>query len=141
MSDQFKVKVAQSTNELKEIYEVRRQVFVEEQGVSKEEEYDEYETTSTHLLIKMDEKIVGTCRYRNTVMGVKLERFAVLKKFRGLGVGAVLLKEVLNQIDSSQQVYLHAQVQVVDFYTKFGFRKEGKVFKEAGIHHFKMVFS
>jgi len=141
MSDQFKVKVAQSTNELKEIYEVRRQVFVEEQGVSKEEEYDEYETTSTHLLIKMDEKIVGTCRYRNTVMGVKLERFAVLKKFRGLGVGAVLVKEVLNQIDSSQQVYLHAQVQVVDFYTKFGFRKEGKVFKEAGIHHFKMVFS
>ena len=141
MSDQFKVKVAQSTNELKEIYEVRRQVFVEEQGVSKEEEYDEYETTSTHLLIKMDEKIVGTCRYRNTVMGVKLERFAVLKKFRGLGVGAVLVKDVLNQIDSSKQVYLHAQVQVVDFYTKFGFRKEGKVFKEAGIHHFKMVFS
>ena len=141
MSDQFKVKVAQSTNELKEIYEVRRQVFVEEQGVSKEEEYDEYETTSTHLLIKMGKKIVGTCRYRNTVMGVKLERFAVLKKFRGLGVGAVLVKEGLNQIDSSQQVYLHAQVQVVDFYTKFGFRKEGKVFKEAGIHHFKMVFS
>ncbi len=141
MSDQFKVKVAQSTNELKEIYEVRRQVFVEEQGVSKEEEYDEYETTSTHLLIKMDEKIVGTCRYRNTVMGVKLERFAVLKKFRGLGVGAVLVKDVLNQIDSSKQVYLHAQVQVVDFYTKFGFRKEGKVFKEAGIRHFKMVFS
>jgi predicted GNAT family N-acyltransferase len=133
------VKVANSSGNLKSVFAVRKKVFVEEQAVSEEEEYDAFETSSTHLIASIDKNIVGTCRFRNTNKGIKLERFAVLKEYRNNGVGVALVKETLNQVDISQHVYLHAQVQVVDFYAKYGFVKTGDLFEEAGIKHFKMV--
>ena len=69
-------------NFLEGVYTIREKVFVEEQNVSKEEEYDEFELASTHLLASIDKKPVGTCRIRKTKSGVKLERFAVLKNYR-----------------------------------------------------------
>ena len=133
------VKVANSSGNLKSVFAVRKKVFVEEQAVSEEEEYDAFETSSTHLIASIDKNIVGTCRFRNTNKGIKLERFAVLKEYRNNGVGVALVKETLSQVDISQHVYLHAQVQVVDFYAKYGFVKTGDLFEEAGIKHFKMV--
>lgn len=125
----------------KSIFEVRRAVFVKEQSVSEAEEYDDYETSSTHLAASVDGKVVGTCRFRNTDKGTKLERFAVLKEYRGTGVGEDLLIHCLNLVQKEKYVYLHAQVQVVDFYAKYGFEKEGNMFEEAGIKHCKMVLN
>ena len=133
------VKVASSSAQLKSVFAVRKKVFVEEQAVSEEEEYDAFETSSTHLIALIKKTVVGTCRFRNTDKGIKLERFAVLKEYRGHGVGEALVKETLDQIDISQHVYLHAQIQVVDFYAKYGFMKQGNQFEEAGIKHHKMV--
>lgn len=123
----------------KSIFEVRREVFVREQQVSETEEYDEFETTSTHLAASIDGKVVGTCRFRNTDKGTKLERFAVLKEYRNMGIGGDLLGHCLDIVQSERYVYLHAQVQVVDFYSKYGFVQEGQMFEEAGIKHYKMV--
>lgn len=141
MKRNIAVLVANSNAQLKDIFEVRRLVFVEEQMVDEEEEYDEFETSSTHLIAMLDSKPVGTCRYRNTEKGIKLERFAVLKEARSLGVGAHLLEKCLEEVDTSLYVYLHAQIQVVDFYAKFGFVKTGPLFVEANIKHYKMVLT
>lgn len=141
MSYRFKVKEAKSSSELQRVFEIRHLVFVEEQGVSKEEEYDNYETTSTHLIVEENEKALGTCRFRNTEKGIKLERFAVLEDYRGLGIGTLLVQGVLESIDTSQSIYLHAQIQVVNFYAKFGFVKKGDVFDEAGIKHYRMILA
>ncbi|PCJ63912.1 MAG: GNAT family N-acetyltransferase [Bacteroidetes bacterium] len=140
MGVEITIDLANSADRLKSIFEVRRQVFVEEQEVSEEEEYDDFETSSTHLRAIVNGQVVGTCRYRNTDKGIKLERFAVLKENRRDGVGAALVLKVLEIIDMSQYIYLHAQIQVVDFYTKYGFVQEGEQFEEAGIQHYKMVF-
>ena len=91
-------------------------------------------------MAKIDGKTVGTCRFRNTDKGIKLERFAVLKDFRGLDVGEKLILTALSKVDRSQVIYLHAQIQVIDFYAKFGFIKVGPEFMEANIRHYKMVF-
>ncbi len=121
------------------VFEVRRLVFVQEQQVSEDEEYDEFETTSVHLAAISNGQVVGTCRFRTTDSGIKLERFAVLKEFRRMNVGASLLQYCLKLVGEANCVYLHAQVQVVGFYAQYGFVKQGEEFVEAGIRHYKMV--
>ena len=54
---------------------------------------------------------VGTARYRSTKQGIKLERFAVLKDYRGLGVGKALLSYAIMHLE--EKIYLNAQEQVV----------------------------
>ncbi|MGV3597071.1 MAG: GNAT family N-acetyltransferase [Bacteroidota bacterium] len=124
---------------LQRAFDIRVKVFVDEQGVNKDLEY-EHEEESTHFIAMVDGKEAGTARWRKTEKGIKLERFAVLPDFRSAGVGKELVKAVLNDIDTkAQKIYLHAQSQVVDFYKKQGFEPEGEEFEEAGIKHYKMV--
>ncbi|MFD2936522.1 GNAT family N-acetyltransferase [Spirosoma flavum] len=130
--------------DLESAFAIRRRVFVEEQHVSAEEEYDEFEDSSTHFLARADETPCGTARWRRTSNGIKLERFAVLASFRGQGVGKALVKAVLADVFSQQpepieRVYLHAQVTAMPLYTGFGFIPVGPMFEEAGIQHNKMV--
>ncbi len=140
MGKSIKIEVANNANSLAEVFKVRKEVFVLEQKVYEQEEYDAYETSSTHLAGIYDGRIAGTCRFRNTEQGIKLERFAVLKQHRAKGLGAALLYAALQKVDLSQYVYLHAQIQVVDFYEKHGFKKVGEIFEEAGIKHYKMYY-
>ena len=130
--------------DLESAFAIRREVFVEEQHVSAEEEYDEFEDISTHFLARSDGTPCGTARWRRTSNGVKLERFAVLKTFRGMGVGKALVKAVLEDVFSQQpepieRIYLHAQVTAMPLYSSFGFVSIGPMFEEAGIQHYKMV--
>jgi predicted GNAT family N-acyltransferase len=141
MDKEIIVEIADSPQSMEAIFRVRREVFVIEQQVSEEEEYDEFETSSTHLVAYCDNQVVGTCRYRKTSFGIKMERFAVLKEFRTRSIGASLLLAALDAIDQNQYIYLHAQIQVVGFYKKYGFIKVGERFEEAGIQHFKMIYS
>ena len=141
MDKEIIVKVADSPQSMEAIFGVRREVFVIEQSVSEEEEYDEFESSSTHFFATCDNQVVGTCRFRNTTQGTKLERFAVLKAYRNQSVGASILRAALAAVDRNRAIYLHAQVQVVDFYKKYGFAQVGELFEEAGIQHYKMEYS
>lgn len=124
------------------IFSIRNVVFVLEQEVDKQEEFDDFEKTSIHYLGILNGIPTGTARWRITDKGIKLERFAVLKEYRKQGVAAAILKRVLNDtVPSRVRIYLHAQVTAVGFYEKYGFVKEGTLFSEAGIDHYVMVFS
>lgn len=125
--------------ELESAFAIRRKVFVEEQGCPPELEW-ENEDVSTHFLALSDNKPCGACRWRKTEKGYKLERFAVLKEFRGKRVGQALVAAVLDDIPGSpDSIYLHAQVDAVGLYAKFGFAIEGEQFEEAGFQHYRMV--
>jgi len=134
----------ESQNDLENAFRIREEVFVLEQLVRPEEEFDEFEQNSNHFLaISNQGKAIGTARWRQTVAGIKLERFAVLKRARGYGIGHLLLDAVLNDIkrstkNSSEKLYLHAQLEVVPFYQKYGFETVGKIFEECGIRHLTM---
>ena len=133
-----------SPEDLDLAFSIRRKVFVEEQQVRAEEEYDEFEVNSTHFLARIDDTPAGTARWRRTSNGVKMERFAVLSEFRGQGVGKALVQAVLDDIFSQQpepieRIYLHAQVSAMPLYAGFGFVPVGPMFEEAGIQHYKMV--
>lgn len=122
--------------------DIRYQVFVQEQQVPEELEYDEFEEVSRHYLVFYREKAVATCRWRETAHGIKLERFAVMADARGKGFGALMVIHLLQEVlPQKKNIYLHAQEQVVEFYGKFGFTAVGPRFEEAGIQHFLMYYT
>ena len=124
---------------LEKVFAIRREVFVGEQNCPPELEW-EFEDESNHFLATVDGIPAGAARWRKTDKGYKLERFAVLSSFRGQGVAQELVKAVLADLPKDAiYVYLHAQIQAVSLYEKFGFEKTGPEFEEAGIRHYKMV--
>lgn len=135
----LQVNKIRTQEELERAFAIRKKVFVEEQGCPADLEY-ENEDVSTHFLALMDNMPCGACRWRKTEKGYKLERFAVLKEFRGKRVGQALLAAALDDIpDHADLIYLHSQLDATSLYAKFGFAVEGEQFEEAGIRHFKMV--
>lgn len=141
MTSKFTVQVFTTDDKEKaeHAFDIRRKVFVEEQKVSPEEEYDEFEDSSRHFLLLADGQSVGTARWRSTDKGIKLERFAVLPEYRNLGAGSMLVKSVLEEVnDKHGLIYLHAQVAAMKLYERAGFKATGPLFFEAGIAHYKM---
>jgi predicted GNAT family N-acyltransferase len=138
MPDKIQVVKVTDPIDLEKVFAIRREVFVGEQNCPPELEW-EHEEESNHFLATVDGVPAGASRWRKTDKGYKLERFAVLKKFRGNGVGQELVKAVLADLPAdASYVYLHAQIDAVTLYERFGFTKTGPQFEEAGIQHFKM---
>ncbi len=138
---EFSYKLVSSDRELKSAFEIRRQVFVEEQGISKELELDEHDREVLHMVVKDKERIIGTARIRFLAAGqAKLERMAVLKHFRRRGIGRGIISFLIEELRNRQigQVLLHAEYSVVAFYRTCGFEESGSPFWEAGIRHIKM---
>jgi predicted GNAT family N-acyltransferase len=138
------VRIISSEEDFKKAFKIREEVFVIEQKVPREDEYDLFEKESVHFLAIIDNVPCGTCRWRYTSNGVKLERFAVLKTFRGKQVGSALVSAcIVNIIENKdytgQQLYLNAQMDAMPLYAKFGFQPVGDIFLECDIKHLKMV--
>ncbi|MDB5008893.1 MAG: family N-acetyltransferase [Mucilaginibacter sp.] len=139
MSHKIQVTKVTEPADLEKVFAIRREVFVDEQNCPPELEW-EFEEESNHFFATVNGEPAGASRWRKTDKGYKLERFAVLKKFRGMGVGQELVKTVLADLPAdAEYVYMHAQIQAVSLYEKFGFEKTGPEFEEAGIRHFKMI--
>jgi predicted GNAT family N-acyltransferase len=134
----IKVNKVTEPADLEKVFAIRREVFVDEQNCPPELEW-ENEDVSNHFLATADGMPAGASRWRKTDKGYKLERFAVLKPYRGKGIGQALVKTVLDDLPADAgYVYLHAQVDAVTLYQRFGFVKVGDQFEEAGIQHFTM---
>ncbi|MDA9312265.1 GNAT family N-acetyltransferase [Vicingaceae bacterium] len=120
--------------------EIRDVVFIQEQKVEVQDEFDEFEDVCLHFLMSFDGKAFGTARWRRVGDKVKLERFAVLKEYRGKKYGDQLLKAVTKSAASEKKtMYVHAQLKAIPFYARQGFKKVGGLFVECEIEHYKMV--
>ena len=128
-----------NTELMKTAHNIRHEVFVIGQNCPEEIEW-EFEEESTHFLVFDNKEAVATARHRETNNGYKLERFAVLESKRGNGYGHIVLKAILKDLSTfNGNIYMHAQLDVIPFYEKMGFEKEGDLFIEANIMHYKMI--
>jgi predicted GNAT family N-acyltransferase len=124
-----------------QVLAIREQVFIEEQQVERTLEV-ENEAQAHYYLLLLDELTIATGRWRKTSRGIKLERFAVLPAYRNQNYGSVLLKHILQQLDSRpEELYLHAQLKAIPYYERQGFCKQGEMFTEANIRHYLMTKS
>jgi predicted GNAT family N-acyltransferase len=137
---EIEVKIAESEKEFQMCLTIRRQVFIIGQNISEKLELDDDTISATSFLAMVSNEPIGTARFRYTEFGVKLERFAVLKTSRNLGVGKALVLFILNQLKNEKTIYLNAQESVISFYSKLGFEKVGDIFIEAEIPHQKMIY-
>lgn len=128
--------------EFRAALDVRRRVFIEEQGVPEPRELDGKDDDATHLLA-VDGEAVGTARLRGYEGGAaKLERVAVLPERREEGWGTRLVAAAEREAREAgyERVVLDAQEQVVDFYEALGYAVESdEPFEDAGIPHLRMA--
>ena len=132
------IRIADWTDEKEQLSDIRRQVFIIEQQVPDELEWDEFDETATHFIASIDGKVIGTARLKTDG---QIGRMAVLKHYRDLGIGSQLLQLALATAQDKHypKVYLHAQVEAIPFYERHGFTAEGDVFYEANIPHRGML--
>ncbi|MBB3229354.1 GNAT family N-acetyltransferase [Halomonas stenophila] len=121
-----------------EATQIRRIVFIEEQAVPRDEEWDGRDPDCVHFLAWHDGVAVGTARL---LPDGHIGRVAVLEAARGLGIGVALMEAAIEAARRRgfAAVELAAQTHALAFYERLGFRAEGEVFLEAGIPHRNMV--
>jgi predicted GNAT family N-acyltransferase len=120
---------------------VRREVFVEGQGVPESLEVDDHEPACRHFVAYDGETPVGAARLRPLdATTAKVERVSVLESFRGEGWGDRLMDavEAAAREAGVDRLVLHAQTPVEAFYERRGYRTTSDVFEEAGIPHVEM---
>ncbi len=116
---------------------IREAVFINEQHVPRELEFDGLDDTAVHVLAHVNEQPAGTGRVLDDG---HIGRIAILKAFRGQGLGARVVLALIDEAarGGCQRVYLGAQLQAVEFYQKLGFTPYGEEFMDAGIPHIHM---
>ncbi len=129
--------------EMKLVYDIRMEVFVEEQGVPAELEMDGLDDDAVHVLAFVDGIPAGCARMLRKGEENKIGRVAVRKSMRRYGIGTGMCKLLITiaKDEGVRKIYIGSQLAAVDFYTTLGFVKEGDVFMEAGIEHIKMAKS
>ncbi|MFJ3660506.1 GNAT family N-acetyltransferase [Streptomyces sp. NPDC090119] len=148
MSAPYTVRVAEDPADREACFTVRKDVFVAEQGVPQDIEYDAYDATAVHVLAMGEDGVpLGTGRLLHGAAAAaktggdasvgSLGRLAVTRRARGLGVGAALVRAIE---DAARElgltaVDLHAQTQALGFYERLGYTAYGPEFLDAGIAH------
>lgn len=122
---------------------IRRQVFVEEQHIPADMEWDSADSACLHALARNHFGVpLATGRLLEHVPGVaKIGRMAVLRPMRGTQIGRQVLDALMAEAKRQgyREVLLHAQLSAESFYLRAGFQRRGEPFEEAGIGHVEMV--
>lgn len=131
--------------DLQKCFQIRKEVFVHEQGVSEELEWDDKDKNQDscrHMILMKDDLAIGTARwYGYDQDTAKLQRVAVLKEYRGIGAGKKLILGM--EEDALQLGFTHSmldgQCQAEEFYRKLGYKViSAEPFYDAGILHVRM---
>lgn len=121
-----------------EAKEIRIQVFMKEQGF--QNEFDNIDSIAHHIVVFYQDIPVGTCRFFKEENHYTIGRVAVLKEYRKLHLGHVLLDAAETEIKklNGQEIVVHAQVQASKFYAKKGYVQFGQIDDDEGVPHMWM---
>ncbi|WP_152656063.1 GNAT family N-acetyltransferase [Oceanobacillus sp. CFH 90083] len=137
-------KLVTEEQDLQKVFEIRKEIFVKEQEVTEEEEFDEFDSLEApcdHILVYYENKPVGTGRVRSVDGVGKLERICILKPYRKYGLGKVVVKSLEEIVLAKGLTHakLHGQTHAEGFYKKLGYETASDEFLEDGIPHYLMV--
>ncbi|WP_278394659.1 GNAT family N-acetyltransferase [Acinetobacter venetianus] len=117
---------------------IRKLVFISEQNIPEQDEWDDQDAISQHFVVYDQNQPIATARLlANNSVG----RVAVLKAYRGQGIGRLIMLEIIAyaQIQKRPSLQLSSQVHAISFYEKLGFSIQGDEYDECGIPHIEMV--
>ncbi|MGH8379342.1 GNAT family N-acetyltransferase [Pseudomonas sp.] len=136
--NKIRVRLADWHKDNADIRRIREAVFIAEQCVPPELEWDADDNSAVHFLALEGDYAIGTARL---LTDGQIGRVSVLKDWRGLKVGDALMQAIIVEAQNRdlKQQMLSAQVQATPFYERLGFKVVSEEFLEAGIPHVDMV--
>lgn len=139
------IRIAKTEQDFLSALDVRRSVFIEEQGIDEELERDDKDGTATHAIAEVSGTVIATGRFAIGIQYgeriARVGRIAVLINYRRRGIAT----KILNALEAEAKrngifkIELHSQKYIQPFYSFCGYRAEGIAFFEAGIEHISMV--
>lgn len=137
----MKIKIAQKQDELVSLLLLRKDVFINEQKVDYNLEFDNYDKSATHFIVLDNDNVIATCRIIDCGNSYKLGRFAVAKEYRKNKIGSKLLSYVENYARNNNIEYIElgAQIAAQNFYQQNGYKVTSETFYDANIPHKMMA--
>lgn len=134
----IEIRLADWTTDQAALRQIREQVFILEQAVPVELEWDEQDASACHFLVLADQQPIGTARL---LADGHIGRVAILPAWRGQQIGSALMQAVIAEAEQRALIpqHLAAQTHALSFYQRLGFRVIGEVFMDAGIPHQGMI--
>lgn len=119
---------------------IREQVFIQEQGIVPEDEWDDFDATAVHFMVYDKEQPIATARL---LTQHSVGRVAVLMPYRKQGIGKILMQHIIDYARNQKLPYLKlsAQTYVTAFYEALGFKVQGEVYQDCGISHIDMTLA
>lgn len=135
------IRKVKTKQEMDLVYGIRREVFIDEQGVPEELEMDGLDEQAVHVLSLVNGVPAGCGRLLRYGTDAKIGRVAVKKDMRRGGIGEGICKLLISIAKDSgaERIVINAQLTAEAFYSRLGFVREGGVFMEAGIEHVRMT--
>ncbi|MBX2853409.1 MAG: GNAT family N-acetyltransferase [Rhodobacteraceae bacterium] len=135
---EVKIEEALTPSAVADCIDIRRVVFIDEQGVSEAEEIDGLDDECRHYLLKLDGAPVATARTRMKNDELKIQRVAVRLEGRGQGLGAAVMRHIIQETAHeapARVLFLSSQTSAIGFYETLGFKAEGPEYLDANIPH------
>ena len=141
MKNNLKVEIVKWIDGHAQLKNIREKVFIQEQRVTPELEWDGMDEKAIHFLVFKDEEAIGCARAIVIKSQMQLGRMAVLKEYRGQGVGSTLIEKaiVTAKLKQLSGIHISAQCNAINFYVKFGFEVMGDTYLDAEILHRDMT--
>jgi len=117
---------------------IREQVFIQEQGIAPEDEWDDLDAVVLHFIVYDKEQPIATARL---LPQHSVGRVAVLVSYRKQGIGKILMQHIIDYARQHKLPYLKlsAQTYVTAFYEALGFHVQGEIYEDCGIPHIDMI--
>ena len=141
MKNNLKIEIVKWTDGLSQLKNIREKVFIQEQKVTPQLEWDGMDEKAIHFLVFNDKAAIGCARAIVIKDHMQLGRMAVLKEYRGQGIGSALLEKAMTiaKLNQLSVIYISAQCHAIDFYKKFGFEVKSDIYLDAEIPHRDMT--
>jgi predicted GNAT family N-acyltransferase len=133
--------IVKTEEQMQDAFSIRRTVFVDEQQVPEEEEIDQFEGASIHVVLYDNHEPIGAGRFRSLDGIGKVERICVLKSARNKGAGKVIMDKMedIAKSEGITKLKLNAQTHAEKFYLNLGYSTVSDIFMDAGIPHVAMT--
>ncbi|CAM8410293.1 GNAT family N-acetyltransferase [Candidatus Methylopumilus planktonicus] len=141
MKNNLKIEIVKWIDGLSQLKNIREKVFIQEQKVTPQLEWDGMDEKAIHFLVFNDKAAIGCARAIVIKNHMQLGRMAVLKEYRGQGIGGALIEKAMTiaKLNQLSAIYISAQCHAIDFYKKFGFEVTSDIYLDAEIPHRDMT--
>jgi predicted GNAT family N-acyltransferase len=141
MKNNLKIEIVKWIDGLSQLKNIREKVFIQEQKVTPQLEWDGMDEKAIHFLVFNDKAAIGCARAIVIKDHMQLGRMAVLKEYRGQGIGGALIEKAMTiaKLNQLSAIYISAQCHAINFYKKFGFEVTSDIYLDAEIPHRDMT--